>query len=120
MPVPGCRCSVPLFTENHQLELRFKGRQISGSLIYEKSGELAIRTVPFGEGRAVQTSLFDNLRDSLNQNKVYAEYRRCNYLCSFETRLLSAEADLSCEKHSVVVNLEMPQRIKRVLRTPVS
>lgn len=106
---------MPLFTRNHPIELRFKGRQISGNLIFEKSRELAIRTVPFSEGAAVQTGFLETLRDSITRDKVYAEFRRGNYLCSFEARMTGVEPDASCSDGSIIVNLEVPLRVKRIL-----
>jgi hypothetical protein len=85
-----------------------------GSLIFEKASELAVRTVPFSEGREVQRDFIENLRATFGRDKVYAEYRRGNYVCTFETHLLGAERDVSCLKCSMIVNLEMPGRIKRV------
>ncbi len=105
---------VPLFTRDHPIELRFKGRQIAGTLIFEKSRELAVRTVPFSERRQVQGNFLQNLRDSLGGDRVYAEFRRGNYLCSFEAKMIGAEADASCQDGSIVVNLEVPGRVRRV------
>ncbi|MCR9143488.1 MAG: hypothetical protein NXI24_14660 [bacterium] len=107
---------MPLFTRDDSIQLRFKGRQITGSLIYEKSRELAIRTVPFSEGREVQLNFFENLRDTFGRDKVYAEYRRGNYLCTFETHMIGAEPDASCHDGSIIVNLEVPGRVKRVIQ----
>lgn len=106
---------MPLFTRDHPIQLRFKGRQISGSLIFEKSRELAVRTVSFSEGLAVQGNFLENLRDTFGAEKVYAEFRRGNYLCSFETRMIGVEPDVSCQHGSIIVNLEVPGRIKRVI-----
>lgn len=106
---------VPLFTRDHPIELRLRGRQIQGTLIYEKSKELAVRSRPIGQGAVATGNLFESIRDTLNRDLVHASYRRGNYLCTFDAKLLAVEADVSCAEGSVIINLEFPLRVRRRL-----
>ncbi|MCB1309505.1 MAG: hypothetical protein KDK30_15050 [Leptospiraceae bacterium] len=123
---------VPLFFSNQSLKIHFRGKEVEGQLLFEKAREAAIRidAVRFNEvlldgsllnqlgqiTRLKEIRDFQQVRDILTRDQVHVEYRQHNYHCSFDTRLLEMEPDRSCRAGSLILNLEIPGKVRRVLK----
>lgn len=107
---------VPLFARDQQVELRLKRRDIDAQLIYETAHELAFRI----EAQELDKEMtgfapIEQLREFLGPNNVRVNYRQGNYRCVFESALKRLDVDRSCPRGSLILNLQLPPRVRRIL-----
>ena len=101
---------MSLFSSGQEIELTLRGERIRGSIVFEKSKELALRL----KDHPVFKN--DSIWTLLKNEFIHGEFDEGPFRCSFDTRILDLGEDRASIEPDWILNLQIPTRIRRVNR----
>jgi len=101
---------VPLFRSDQEIHLTLRGEKIPGRIVYEKSKEIAIRVKNHPALRN------ETIWSILKNETIHGEFRLDFFNCSFDSRLIDLDEDRASAGEDWILNLQIPNRVRRVNR----
>ncbi|MCE9596438.1 MAG: hypothetical protein K8S54_00570 [Spirochaetia bacterium] len=101
---------MPLFTSGQEIQLTIRGEKLAGSVVFEKSKEVAVRLQDHPVFRN------DSIWTILKNEFIHGEYEQGPYHCSFDARMTDLDADRASQENDWVLNLQLPGKVRRINR----